>query len=143
MPISKEMAGRYPADWHLRRRFIIQYRADNRCEWCHAVNGEPDPLTGAQVSLTLAHVWDKRPERASLLNLAALCARCHNRWDAADRLDNRRRRRLVEALLAGQLPLPIIDSLALDLYWMLVETGDLKPIPFQLPIPQRAYELIA
>ena len=80
MPISKQMARRYPADWTLRRRFIIEYRAQHRCEWCGARNDEPHPDTGSHVVLTLAHVWDKRPEQASLLNLAALCQRCHNRW---------------------------------------------------------------
>ena len=61
MPIDKEMAKRYPADWDLRRRFIIQYRAKNRCEWCGATDREPHPVTGGHVVLTLAHVWDKRP----------------------------------------------------------------------------------
>ena len=97
MPISKDMARRYPADWAARRRFIIRYRAANRCEWCHAANGEPHPATGSQVVLTLAHVWDKAPENASLLNLAALCQRCHNRWDASDRRLSRIRRRLGQA----------------------------------------------
>ncbi len=32
MPISKEMAPRYPSDWGRRLRFIIEYRAQNRCE---------------------------------------------------------------------------------------------------------------
>ena len=82
-PSAKEMSKRYPADWNVRRRFIIQYRVQNKCEWCGAANDEPHPVTGGRVLLTLAHVWDKRPEMASLLNLAALCQRCHNRWDAA------------------------------------------------------------
>lgn len=41
------------------------------------------------VVLTVAHVYDKRPESASFLNLAALCQRCHNRHDARDRRRNR------------------------------------------------------
>ena len=48
--------------------------------------------------LTTAHVHDKRPEAASLMNLAALCQRCHNRHDATDRQRNRR-------LNTGQMPL--------------------------------------
>ena len=106
MPIPKHMAKRYPADWTLRRRFIIEYRAQNRCEWCGARNDEPHPDTGSHVALTLAHVWDKAPENASLLNLAALCQRCHNRWDAQDRRRSRIRRRLARLLRQGQLPLP-------------------------------------
>ena len=64
MPITPDMAKRYPADWPLRCRFIIQYRAANRCEWCRAENGQPHPDTGSDVVLTLDHVWDKRPENA-------------------------------------------------------------------------------
>lgn len=42
--------------------------------------------------LTTAHVHDERPEAASLLNLAALCQRCHNRHDAPGRMQRRRER---------------------------------------------------
>ena len=56
MPITPDMAKRYPADWPLRCRFIIQYRAANRCEWCRAENGQPHPDTGSDVVLTL-EVW--------------------------------------------------------------------------------------
>ena len=61
MPIAPEKARRYPSDWGLRRRFIVEYRAGGRCEWCGAVNYQPHPDTGSKVVLTLAHVWDKRP----------------------------------------------------------------------------------
>ena len=93
MPVRKEMAGRYPADWGARSRFVRFHRARNRCEWCGAQNGQPHPLTGSKVVLTAAHVYDRRPESASLLNLAALCQRCHNRHDAADRAAGVRERR--------------------------------------------------
>ena len=92
MPIRPEMAQRYPRDWKLRSRFIRQYRARGKCEWCGAENGNPSPHTGKLVVLTVAHVYDKRPEAAGLLNLAALCQRCHNRHDAADRAQGRRDR---------------------------------------------------
>lgn len=82
MPIRPENKGRYPADWKTRSRFVRFFRARGRCEWCGAVHGEPHPITGAKVVLTTAHVFDHRPEAASLLNLAALCQRCHNRHDA-------------------------------------------------------------
>ena len=45
------------------------------------------------VVLTTAHVFDDRPESASLLNLAALCQRCHNRHDFASRRAGIRERR--------------------------------------------------
>ena len=34
MPIRPENKKRYPKDWNLRRRFIIEHRAKRRCEWC-------------------------------------------------------------------------------------------------------------
>ena len=95
MPILPENKGRYPRDWELRSRFVRFYRAKNRCEWCGAANGQPHPVTGSRVVLTTAHVYDERPEAASLLNLAALCQRCHNRHDAKSR--QRRRRAAMEA----------------------------------------------
>ena len=85
MPIRPENASRYRADWQARSRFVRVYRSGGKCEWCGAANGEPHPVTGSKVVLTAAHVYDRRPEAASLLNLAALCQRCHNRHDAEDR----------------------------------------------------------
>ena len=92
MPILTENKSRYPRDWKLRSRFVRFYRAKNRCEWCGAANGRPHPLTGSVVVLTVAHVHDERPEAASLMNLAALCQRCHNRHDAKGRQARRRMR---------------------------------------------------
>lgn len=91
-PIRAEMRARYPADWALRSRFVRFIRARNRCEWCGAANGRPHPVTGSKVVLTTAHVFDHRPEASSLLNLAALCQKCHNGHDAAERQAGRRRR---------------------------------------------------
>lgn len=53
--------------------------------------------------LTVAHVYDHRPEACSLLNLAALCQKCHNGHDAAER---RRgiKTRADEACGQGRLP---------------------------------------
>ena len=94
MPIRAENKTRYPKDWKLRSLFVRVYRARNRCEWCGAKNGEPHPITGSKVVLTTAHVFDHRPEAASLLNLAALCQRCHNGHDAKMRQAGRKRRML-------------------------------------------------
>lgn len=93
MPISKENRKRYPRDWKLRSRFIRFYRAKNRCEWCGAENYQPHPVTGSTVILTVAHIYDDRPENCSFFNLAALCQRCHNRHDAKKRVQNRRNSR--------------------------------------------------
>ena len=92
MPIRPENRHRYPADWARRSRFVRFYRSRNRCEWCGCENHQPHPVTGSRVVLTVAHVYDRRPEAASLLNLAALCQRCHNRHDAQERLAGRRAR---------------------------------------------------
>ena len=92
MPIRKEMLKRYPKDWAMRSRFVRFYRARNRCEWCGVHNYSLREDTGAVVVLTAAHVHDKRPEACALLNLAALCQRCHLRHDAKDRARGRRER---------------------------------------------------
>lgn len=97
MPIRPEMKARYPADWKLRSRFVRFFRARNRCEWCGAENGKPHPVTGGKVVLTTAHVFDHRPEAASLLNLAALCQKCHNAHDAKMRRDGRKQRAELES----------------------------------------------
>ena len=104
MPIRPEMKARYPKDWALRSRFVRFYRAKNRCEWCGAENYQPHPITGSKVILTTAHVHDHRPEASSLLNLAALCQRCHNRHDARMRQQHRKERQHRES---GQAELDI------------------------------------
>jgi len=102
MPIRPEMKARYPRDWKLRSRFVRFYRARNRCEWCSAENGKPHPVTGSVVVLTVAHVHDDRPEASGLLNLAALCQKCHNAHDMKARAAGRRER--IEAA-SGQMKL--------------------------------------
>jgi len=97
MPIHAENLKRYPADWKARSRFVRFVRARGRCEWCGAEHGKPHPVTGAKVVLTTAHIFDKRPEAAGLLNLAALCQRCHLAHDAADHQQNRIARKDAEA----------------------------------------------
>lgn len=104
MPVSKEYAARYPKDWKIRSRFVRFVRARNRCEWCGAVNGQQHPVTGSIVVLTTAHVFDDRPEAAGLLNLAALCQKCHNGHDMKARAQ-RRKAKLVEQ--SGQMTLPV------------------------------------
>lgn len=92
MPISPENKRRYPKDWDLRSRFVRFVRGKGRCEWCGAVHGGLHPVTGSKVILTTAHVYDHRPEACSLLNLAGLCQRCHNRHDAKMRRANRQKK---------------------------------------------------
>ena len=92
MPIRPENRHRYPKDWKTRSFFVRFYRANNHCEWCGAENYQPHPITGSKVVLTVAHVYDDRPEASSLLNLAALCQRCHNRHDCIARQQRRQER---------------------------------------------------
>ena len=106
MPISPENKARYPKDWKLRSRFVRFSRAKNRCEWCGAENYKPHPVTGSKVILTCAHVYDHRPEAASLLNLASLCQKCHLGHDRAMHQQNRRLNRERIARESGQMSLP-------------------------------------
>ena len=107
MPIRPENKARYPKDWKLRSKFIRFYRAKNHCEWCGCENYQPHPITGSKVILTVAHVYDDRPEASDFLNLAALCQKCHNSHDSKSRLANRRANKEREA---GQLLLDTIDE---------------------------------
>jgi len=91
------MRALYPPDWKLRSRLVRFVRAGNRCEWCDAINRHPHPITGSIVVLTVAHL-DHDPTNSTADNLAALCQRCHNRYDAPMRARGRRER-------AGQLTL--------------------------------------
>ena len=75
----------YPPKWKLISRFVREYRAKNRCERCNAENGKPHPETGSKVVLTTAHIYDKTPSNPSLMNLQALCQKCHLGLDRADR----------------------------------------------------------
>ena len=78
----------YPKDWELRSRFVRFYRAKNKCEWCGAKNGQPHPVTGSKVVLTTAHVFYMNHKAAGLLNLAALCQRCHLNHDRKHHMEN-------------------------------------------------------
>ncbi len=80
---------KYPTDWKAIRARILE-RAGNRCEgspafpYCRAENGKPHPITRSTVILTIAHM-DHDLTNNSDTNLRALCQRCHNKHDAADR----------------------------------------------------------
>lgn len=113
MPFQKE---RYPENWK-NISLAIRNRENWRCKWCGAENGQPHPITGSKVVITVAHLgtphadgtpgdkhdkMDVRPE-----NLVALCQRCHLNFDRDEHALNAaktRRRRKIEA---GQLVLPL------------------------------------
>ena len=85
MPIQPDNRSRYPADWPAIRAAILE-RAGNRCEGsprypdCRAQNGQPHPVTGSRVVLTVAHL-DHTPEHSAPVNLRAWCQRCHLAYD--------------------------------------------------------------
>jgi 5-methylcytosine-specific restriction endonuclease McrA len=64
------------------------------------------PITGSRVILTVAH-FDHQPENVVPANLAALCQRCHNRYDAATRAAGRadRLRPAAPLCVSGRLAL--------------------------------------
>ena len=98
MPIKAENRSKYPKEWPLISRLIRKYRAGGRCECtgecgtkhyvdpsqvevrCAARNGEPHPVTGSKVVLTVAHL-DHNPANNRESNLKAMCQRCHLRYD--------------------------------------------------------------
>ena len=114
MPIKAENRSKYPKEWPLISRLIRKYRAGDRCEctvecdtrhdldpsqwdveddsWriplrCSATNGEPHPITGSKVVLTVAHL-DHNPANNRESNLKAMCQRCHNRLNSPHRRRN-------------------------------------------------------
>ncbi|WP_376794758.1 HNH endonuclease [Thermogemmatispora sp.] len=110
---------RYPPNWAEISR-AARERAGWRCQWCGAAQGEERvSLAGKryQVVLTVAHLGtpfpdgrpadkrdkqDCRPE-----NLAALCQRCHLRYDIDEHVGHARqtrwRKHREAQLQAGQL----------------------------------------
>lgn len=98
----------YPAEWEAISRRVRE-RAGWRCEFCGAKHGEPHPLTGSRVILTVAHVLNDDPMDVRDENLKALCNRCHLLLDLPMHLEHAKqtRRRKKEAQLneAGQLRL--------------------------------------
>jgi 5-methylcytosine-specific restriction endonuclease McrA len=102
MPIRAENRHRYPKDWR-SISLSIRERAGWRCEreGCGAVHGEPHPITGSKVVLTVMHL-DHVPENSDPSNLRAACQRCHLRYDADMKHAGMKARRRAECA-AGDL----------------------------------------
>ena len=105
MPIRPEERARYPADWRMISR-AIRARANDRCEGspghypdCRAENGQPHPVTGSRVVLTVAHL-NHKPEDCDAANLMAMCQRCHLTYDAKHHARNARATRRANMALA-------------------------------------------
>lgn len=103
----------YPSAWHEISRRIRFERAAGRCECegecgvehggrCAAEHGQPHPVTGSRVVLTVAHLDHDTAHNADG-NLKAMCQSCHLCYDAAHHARNAR---VTRARKAGQLMLP-------------------------------------
>lgn len=112
MPIKPENKKLYPTNWKGIRANILK-RADNECEFCFVRNGAIGYRTSdgsfyeaslsydydfyedrklIKIVLTIAHL-DHDPTNNDPKNLAALCQRCHNRYDSLHRKTNARKTR--------------------------------------------------
>lgn len=93
MPIRPENRARYPKTWKAMVE-AARERSRNQCECvgqcgdeheggrCNALNGEPHPLTGSKVVLTLAHEHGVPLEEEAIDRMFHACQRCHNKYDA-------------------------------------------------------------
>ena len=97
MPIRPEERSRYPKDWKVIVAHIRE-RAGDKCEWCGALNHEPHPDTGSLVICTTAHL-NHTPEDCRDENLAYLCQKCHNGYDAKHRAAGIKERKLQDEKL--------------------------------------------
>jgi len=100
MPIKPENRSKYPGGSPTSRlwqdiRAWVRLRSGDRCEGtpqfpdCRAENGQPHPVTGSKVVLTVAHMTHSLRKNGPD-DLRHLCQRCHNTWDAPFRADNRK-----------------------------------------------------
>lgn len=111
MPIDMR---RYPQDWKAIS-LAIRERDGWRCAHCGAAQGQPNPATGSIVILTVAHLGTPRPDGTPgdkhdkmdvrPENLAALCQRCHLRYDIEEHVQNAAATRRRKRIAAGQLAL--------------------------------------
>lgn len=121
MPIRPENRDRYPTNWPAISRRIKELadwacECDGRCGWrncasientsiqCKATQGEPHPITGTTVVLTVAHL-DHTPEHCDDDNLMAMCQGCHLSYDRQHHAETARATREAARLAAGQEPL--------------------------------------
>ena len=104
MPILDENMAKYPGgsiysmEW-LAIRNRKREECQDFCEGspaypdCCAEQGQPHPVTGSKVVLTVAH-FDHDPENNDPSNHFLWCQRCHNTHDAGHRKETRQRHQL-------------------------------------------------
>jgi len=128
---------RYPDNWaEIRNNILVRAggqsdapRIGAKCEWCgienysvkvggnvvrvavsyrDAMSIKADGLpTASIVVLTIAHLADPDPMNCDPDNLAALCQKCHNGYDAAMRRHNRQVGAIKKQIDSGQMRLPL------------------------------------
>ena len=112
---------KYPDNWKSEIRPMILESAEHCCEFCGVRNyaigyrdnqgkfweedgssyipdhvfdtKKGEPKKAIKIVLTIAHLADPNPMNCHPCNLAALCQRCHNRYDAPMRKRNSRKTR--------------------------------------------------
>lgn len=101
MPIKPDQMKLYPGGsitsqlWRDIKAWV-RLRSGDRCEGspaypnCRAKNGEPHPITGSIVVLTVAHV-NHDLSRNGPEDLRHWCQLCHNTHDAPMRAENRKK----------------------------------------------------
>ena len=100
MPIKKENKSKYPKNWKQISEDIRFNRANNKCEFCGAINHSyvnkhtrelcaKDEYDAIRIILTVAHL-DHNPENCDYSNLKALCQKCHNNYDKEHRAETRK-----------------------------------------------------
>jgi len=98
----------YPPYWEAISQYIRFQRAGGRCEGsprypdCRAEHGQPHPVTGSTVVLTVAHL-DHDTKNNDHDNLRAMCQRCHLTHDARQHARNAAITRRLKQIAAGQL----------------------------------------
>jgi len=103
---------RYPPAWKVIS-LRIREREVWRCKFCAAAQGEAHPDTGSRVILTVAHLGVRHPDGrpgnphdkldVRDENLAALCQRCHLKYDRHEHNLNAAYTRWRKKVQAGQL----------------------------------------
>lgn len=91
MPIKPENRDLYSDDWK-EISLWIRERSGNKCEICGIPNGDPNPVTGSVVILTVMHL-DHNPMNNNPANLKAACQRCHLRYDVKHHCETRKNTR--------------------------------------------------
>ncbi len=107
MPMNRS---NYADNWEEISNAVRFVRAAGCCEGspayqnCRAQHGEPHPVTGSKVVLTVAHL-DHDTQNNKMYNLRAMCQRCHLTYDAAIHAKHATETRRAKLIEAGQLSL--------------------------------------